>query len=297
MEYNFNTMKYQIFKSTVLVLFFLMGCKFDKSVSKDFNTSISTEGNGLSVDEVIVSTDAERLDDNVFIYGQKLTTDFENMQGFTVENGLYYAKMGFEITNADGEVIMKEDNLLDTAMGQDASLKTLSGELILAQPMHSGQKYMVKYHITDEKGGGTFSSKMDFEILPNPAIQVQESGLKALEVYVFNKDTQRVITNAETNFDNIMQFQFDNLEGYTVVDGFVAIDLSIKVADAKGEQILYNKNAFENMPLTEADLEEGIGGVLVFSEGIINNPVTWEVEMWDMNSEARLKGVTQLNVN
>lgn len=278
-------------------LIFATACKFDKSLSKNFNTSISTEGDGLSVDEVNISTDDERLDDNVFIYGQKIYTNFENMQGFAAENGTYYAKMGVEVTTADGEVVMQSDNLLDSSKGLDVSLKTLYGELILAQPMHSGQKYVAKYYISDERGSGTFSSKMDFEILPNPDIKVQESGLQAQEIYIFNSDSKSVITNAEANFGDNLQFQFEGLKGYTLVDGFVALGLSIKVMDAKGRQILYSKNAFENTLLTEAQIAQGIGGTLVLSKGILSNPVTWEVEIWDMNGEARLTGTTLLNVN
>lgn len=282
----------------ILTFFVLItACKFDKSVSKNFNTSISTEGDGLSAGEVYLSTDAERLDDNVFVYGQKIYTNFENMDGFVIENDKYYAKMGVEVISESGEVVMQSNNLLDSSAGLDASLRTLFGELILAQPMHSGAKYTASYDISDERGEGTFTSTMDFEILPNPNITVKESGLKAQEIYIFNTDSKSVITNSETQFGDNLQFQFEGLEGYTLVDGFVALGLSIKVEDARGKQILYNKNAFENTLITEAQIAQGVGGTLVFSKGMINNPVTWEVEIWDVNSDARLKGTTQLKVN
>ncbi len=291
-------MKHYVLGIAILAfLIFATACKFDKSVSKNFNTSISTEGDGLSADEVYLSTDSERLDDNVFIYGQKIYTNFENMDGFTVENGTYYAKMGVEVTSDSGEVVMQSDNLLDSSKGLDVSLKTLYGELILAQPMHSGKKYTASYNISDERGEGTFKSTMDFEILPNPDITVNESGLKVQEVYIFNTDSKTVITNSETEFGDNLQFQFEGLQGYTVVNGFVALGLSIKVEDAKGKQILYNKNAFENTLITEAQIAQGVGGTLVFSKGKLSNPVIWEVEIWDMNSDASLKGTTHLNVN
>jgi hypothetical protein len=162
--------------------------------------------------------------------------------------------------------------------------------------MHSGEKYTASYDISDERGEGTFTSTMDFEILPHPDITVNESGLKAQEVYIFNTDSKTVITNSETKFGDNLQFQVEGLQGYTVVDGLVALGLSIKVEDAKGKQILFNKNAFENTLITEAQIAQGVGGTLVFSKGMISNPVTWEVVIWDMNGDASLKGTTQLNV-
>lgn len=281
-----------------LVTFLIFGtaCKFDKSVSKDFNTSISTRGAGLSVEEVYLTTDSERLDDNVFIYGQKIYTNFENMDGFTIVDGMYYTNMGVKVTAVDGEVVLQNDNLLDVSKGLDAALKTLYGELILAQPMHSGEKYTAEYYIADARGTGTFTSKMDFEILPNPDVKVEENGLKVQEIYIFNSDHKSVITDSKIKFGDNLQFQFEGLKGYTLVEGFAALGLSIKVVDAKGKQILYNKNVFGDTLVTEPQIAQGLGGTLVFSKGNLSNPITWEVEIWDLNNEARIKGSTRLTV-
>ena len=281
-----------------ILSFFIFGasCKFDKSSNQSFNNEISTVGEGLSVDEVFVKTDNEQLDDNTFFYGQKVLTNFENMDGFTIENGKYYPQMAVTVTDENDNVVMQNNYLFNTDEGLNKSLRTIYGELILANPFQSTKKYTVSYKITDTRGDGVFTSKMDFNVLPNPDIKVQESGITAAEVYIFNSDTRRVITNNEVKFNENLQFQFEGLKGYTVKEGFIALGLSITAKDASGYQIVHNTDAFENTLLTQAQVDQGVGGTLTLSRGILTNPVTWEVKIWDKNSEAIIAAKTEMEV-
>ncbi len=291
-------MKKNFFKVLVFTLgVFLAGCKLDKSKTQNFNNHITSSAEVLSADEVYVTTDEEQLKDNTFVYGQKIFTNFENMNGFTTKDDRFYPQMDVIVTSEVGDTVLNVNDLYDAKKGLSTKLKTLYGELILATPIHSGKSYTAIYNIRDSKGEGVLSSEMDFSVEPNPSITVEESGLSAQEIYLFNTDSRAVNTTGIVFFNDKLQFQFEGLTGYKEVEGFVALGLSIKVVDAKGMQIVYNTDAFENTLLTKSQIDEGVGGTLIMTKGRLSNPVTWDVEIWDKNSDARIKGTTQLQVN
>ncbi|GMN10973.1 hypothetical protein MTsPCn9_27150 [Croceitalea sp. MTPC9] len=288
-------MRHYILPLTILITFvFTTSCNTSE---RGFENKISTSEEGLSAKKVYVTSDDKQLSENVFFYGQKIHTNFENLDGFSVEDGTYFPQMSIEVTTTDGKRVMFNDNLLDSNKGYNVLQKVLYGQLILATPMQSGEKYIAKHYINDTKGGGEFSSEMYFTIKPNPRIMVKESGLQAKEVYIFNQNTKLVIADGKVEPKENLQFQFEGLQGFELENGLISLGLSINVFDAKGKKIVTNSDAFENTMITTAQLAQGIGGTLVFSEGLINNPVTWEVEIWDKNGNSRIKAGTELEVD
>ncbi|WP_158974320.1 hypothetical protein [Cellulophaga sp. L1A9] len=288
-----------LFKKTLFVCSIFAGvtsCNFNKSVRKDFVTGITSQGDGLSAEQIYVSVNNEKVSDNEFYYGQNIYTNFENMDGFVVENNTYHPQMEVVLVSKAGDTIMYEANLFQQNPGFDASMKTLTGNMILARPIYSGEDYTLKYTITDEKGEGTFSSSLKFDIIPDPALKVSKKGLDFKEGYVLSLTKNAVITDGKIGFEEVILMDFQDVSGYTKVNGLVELGLKIKVTDADGTIILNMEDVYGEKYTSEAEIKRGIGAQLELNNGVLKNPINFQVTIWDKNSDASLDAEIKLTV-
>tara|TARA_R110000868_G_scaffold401943_1_gene677801 strand:- start:477 stop:1352 length:876 start_codon:yes stop_codon:yes gene_type:complete len=286
-------------KSTFLVgVIFgvITSCNFSKSASKDLITGLTTKGDGLSAESVYVTINNEKVSDNAFYYGQNIITNFENMDGFVVENNTYYPKIQVVLVSKKGDTIMYEPDLLKADAGFDATLKTLTGNMILARPIYSGKDYTMYYTITDKKGTGTFSSELKFDLLHDPLIKVEKKGLDFKEGYLMSLSKNNIITNGKIAFDEKILMDFQDLSGYKSTNGEVSLGLKIRVVDAADTVILNMEDAFNGRPISEDEIKAGVGAQLVINKGRLKNPVNFHVTIWDKNSDAKLHAETELTV-
>jgi len=281
-------------KSIIVIIsvLFLASCSF----SKDMQTTLSTKGDGLSVDDVYVSVNDKKASSNTFLFGEDIFTHFENMDGFTIENGLYYPTMNVAVISKKGDTILNYKDLY-SGQGISTSTKTLQGNLTMASPIKSNEEYTIHYTISDKKGKGTFSSRMECKIVSDSSIKVTKEGLDFDEVYTMSNKTKKVITDNQAGFNETILFLFQGLKGYTLKGTKVEVGLKLKVTDNNGVIIVENDDAFANQTIDENILKSGISSTLILSKGIVANPLTWEVEIWDKNSEAKLKAETQISIN
>ncbi|WP_165750098.1 hypothetical protein [Cellulophaga sp. Z1A5H] len=274
----------------------ITSCNFNKSVSKDFITGISTQGNGLSAEQIFVTVNNEKVSDNEFYYGQNIYINFENMDGFVVENNTYHPQMEVTLVSKAGDTIMYEPNLLSQNTGFDVSLKTLTGNMILARPIYSGEDYLLKYVITDKNGAGTFSSSLKFDIVPDPAIKIAKKGLDFKEGYLLSLTKNAVINDGKVDFEEVILMDFQDVSGYTMVNGLVELGLKIRVTDANDTVILNMEDVFGEQYTSEAEIKRGVGAQLKLNKGELKNPINFQVTIWDKNSDARLDAETELIV-
>lgn len=280
---------------TILIATLFIACNFSSSLNKDFMTGLTTRGSGLSVEQVTISIEEDKVTDNTFLYGQEIFTNFEEMNGFTIENDTYYPEMEVVVMSKAGDTVLWNKNLLG-GKGLDAKLKTLKGNVILATPIQSGMEYIVKYTITDTRGEGVFYSELELKLEKNPLIKQIKKGLSAKENYIFDQDKKTVITHGEISFDNNILFDFQSLSGYKSMNGNVDLGISAKVTDTKGVVILNLPDLLENRTLTESEIQKGLGSTLKIKKGVLANPILWQVKIWDKNSDAELQSEVFLNV-
>ncbi|WP_405269303.1 hypothetical protein [Cellulophaga sp. Ld12] len=274
----------------------LTSCNFNKSVRKDFVTGITTKGDGLSAEKVYVTINDEKVSDNEFFYGQNIYTIFENMSGFMVENNRYHPQMEVVLISKAGDTIMHEANLFQQNPGFGAEMKTLQGNMLLARPIYSSADYTLHYKISDEHGEGVFNSTLQFDLLHDPAIKVNKKGLDYKEGYLLSLTKNAVITDSKVAFEELILMDFQDVSGYTRVDGAVALGLKIKVTDANDTMILNMEDVFGESTLSEEQIKSGLGAQLKITKGALKNPVTFKVTIWDKNSNARLEAETELIV-
>ena len=274
---------------------FATACNFNASYNKDFATGITTSGNGISAERVYLTDGENGLKTRNFRYGQKIYTNFENLEGFEIENGQYYPDMNVYVMSKKGDTILNFPDLYEGSP-IDASINTLNGQVILADPIRSGEEYTINYQILDSKGSGSFSSKMDFKVKADESIKVTKSGLDFNEVYIINGETLEVITNNTMGPNKNVYFNFQGLSGYEVIGDEADLGLKVKVTDANGNIIVNEADVFDGQRVRVTDLKNGFASTLVMSTGRINNPLKWQVEVWDKNSDAKLNAVTEISV-
>ena len=280
---------------TLAILGLMTACNFSKSVSKDLMTGLSTEGNGLSADEVYISNGNQTVTDNTFVYGDQIFINFENVDGFVIENGNIYPEMQVVVVSKAGDTVLQNTNLLGgkAIEGISANLK---GNVTLAAPIYSGDTYTVNYTITDTKGVGTFSSELELKLERDAKIKLNPSGLSLKEAYIFNQDNRTVITNGQIGFDKNILLDLQGLGGYKMLSERASLGMLVKVTDAKGKIILDLPDLLENRELTETQIQTGLGSTIIINRGLLANPITWEVKVWDKYSGTTLTVKTEVQV-
>ena len=279
----------------LVALLATVSCNFNASINKDFMTGITTSGNGISAENVSVNDGEKGLKTRSFKYGQKIYTNFENLEGFEIENGKYYPDMSVWIISKKGDTIM---NYADLYKGKpvDASVNSLDGSVVLARPVVSNMEYTISYHISDTKGNGSFSSKMDFMVVPDESIKVTKNGLDFDEVYIMNAETGEVITDNKVKSNQKIYLYFQGLYGYSETGNEAELGLRVKVTDAAGKTIIEEADIFDKHYFNATELQSGIASTLVISPGLVDNPWKWQVVLWDKNSDAKLNAVTEISI-
>ncbi|MDB4292352.1 hypothetical protein N9954_03035 [Maribacter sp.] len=289
-------MKYTTRTILAIAIVLVTACNFNVSMSKDFMTGITTSGNGISVDEVYLSDGTSGLKRRTFTYGEKIFTNFSDISGFTIEDGLYYPVMNVLVISKEGDTIMNYPDLYG-GKAIDASENTLNGHVILADPIKSNEEYTILYSLIDGKGDGSFTSKMDFKVAPDQSIKVAKSGFDFAEVYIMNNDEGTVITDNTIDFNQNIYLNFQGLTGYTVDGNTAEVGLSVKLTDDSGNVLIEEADIFKGQKVAIQNLKQGIASTIILSPGSVDNPLKWEVDIWDKNSDAKLSAQTQITIN
>lgn len=279
--------------ATILGLF--MACNFNQSVSKDLMTGLTTRGEGLSAKEVYIADGEKKATDNTFLYGQKIYTNFVNMDGFVIENRQFFPEMQVVVVSKAGDTVLRNENMLG-GKGLDASLSTLNGHVMLATPIQSGAEYTVAYTVSDTKSDAVFYSELDLKLKKDPNVRIKEEGLWAKETYIFNQDSGTVVTKGEIPFETNMLFDLQGLEGYEVVEGRANLGMSAIVIDADGQVILNRPDLLANRMLTDAEVKKGLASTLKIRKGNVVNPLKWKVEVWDKTNNAKITVEADLDI-
>lgn len=285
--------KYNILAITAIGL--LMACNSRSDTVKAVDNHLDTTPDGLKIDTVFVSTEEVQPAENTFVYGQTFYTNFKGIDGFTIEDDDYFPEMEVYVLSKAKDTVLQVRNLLG-GLGQPQDIPILNGSLILANPILSGTDYKVKYKLYDTKGNGAFYSEMDFRLIRDPHIQVEEKGLKAKEIYLFNQDKGLVMTNGAAAVETNMSMDFQLLEGYEKKDGKIALGMEIQVTDATGTKITQVKDALVNTSydfIRDADV---VQSSLRLTKGGLKNPITWQVRLWDKNSTAEMTATATLDI-
>lgn len=279
----------------IIALGLLAACNSKPEQRKQVDNDIRTKPAGLEIDTVFVSTESDQPAENTFVYGQSYYTNFKGISGFTIEDGDYFPDMEVFVLSKSGDTVLQAKNLLG-GLGQPQDVPVLNGSLILANPILSGSEYTANYKLYDTKSDAAFYSNMDFKLIRDPFIEIEENGLTAKEVYLFNRTKGAVITDGKVFFNTDLSMDFQMLEGFSTKNDKFELGMAILVTDANGTEITKVKDALAGNSYDRLRPEEVVQSTLKFSKGNIKSPVSWQVRLWDKNSDAELTATAKVSI-
>jgi hypothetical protein len=287
--------------SVILISAILTGCQFSKSVKKDLISGLTTTGNVLSCNDVYLMLNNEKTTLNSFRYGERIYIYYDDIQGFTRINGKVFPAMEIAIVNQTGDTVLYSEDLYSgRTEGMDFSPLKLSADLTLASPIKSKGKYTLNVIITDNKGPGTYSSKLKFSVIPdNQIIVIPSNGVTYDEIYLYSQVKDKVITDSKIAFNDNIYIMIEGLKGFREENGRVFPGLSLIATDSVDDEILNYDDLFKEYTETGiavSDFTSRVSTHFKVTGDEFNNPFHCELVVWDKKSTARINVTSDMTL-
>jgi hypothetical protein len=286
--------------TVILVSAALTGCKFSKSVEKNIISGLTSAGSDLSCKDVYLKVNDEKISRSTFSYGETFIICFDDVKGFTSENGYVFPGMGIVITDRAGETLMMAEDLYNRYTdGMNFSPLQLTADLTVADPIRSKGEYTLTINIWDKKGTGTFISKFDFKVTENEKIEAQTKNVSYNEIYLFSQGSNKVITDNIVHFEDNIYIIVEGLKGFNAENGVVFPGMELKGTDSRDDIILDYDDLFTDYGETgiaESDFSSRVSAHFKLTGTAFNNPLHCQLNIWDKKSIAVLTITTEMIV-
>jgi hypothetical protein len=137
-------------------------------VNKDLLTGLSYSYNGISVEDAYLSVDNVKLSSNEIEFGKTLNITLTGVDGLEPVNGRVKIGCKIEVTDADGNIILANEDLYavyDEEGFDPEEASVLNLTLTLGDPMEPGSEYNWKSHFWDKNGEGIIDTEIDIKII------------------------------------------------------------------------------------------------------------------------------------
>lgn len=283
--------------SIVLCFLTLISCDFRKSVNKNLKTGMVTKGNGLSCEDVFLTVDEETIERNTFTYGEEFILNFNNMEGFERMDNHASPGMSLLVTDEHGDTLLKKRDLYaDLTNGTDHSPLLLMANVMIADPIHSKGSYTLLVSIWDKKSDGLFTAKFDFDVLANDQIVIESDHTSYREIFLYSQQRQQVITDNRAGFSENIYMMFEGLEGFSKEGNMVSIGLSLMVEDASGKVLVNEEDLIGESGFQYSEFHTQMAANFILTGSQVNNPVKYEIYIWDKKGEGLIRATTQLHI-
>jgi hypothetical protein len=151
----------------ILLTLTLFSLSCSVGVKTDLLTGLKTTNNGLSYENVYLSTDEARLANNEFNSGKKIHMNFEGVQGFTLKDEKVNLGASIVVTETNGNKIIDFPDLFETYTTQGASPEEVSSidlSITLMEKYTVGSKYKWSAKIWDKNGKGFITGEVEFVV-------------------------------------------------------------------------------------------------------------------------------------
>jgi hypothetical protein len=284
----------------LMTVVILTGCQFSKSVKKDLISGLLTTGDGLSCDNVYLTVDSVRRELPAFTFGEKISLNFNNIEGFKKENGAVFPGMKIYVISTAGDTVLNTDDLYSEYKGGvTLSPLLLLADLTVASPIRSNNEYSLHVNIWDKKSTGKFNAKLNFKVTPNRFLNIESNIVKYDEIYLFSKERGKVIPGNNIRSGENTYIIFEGLSGFKAENGNVNPGLSLKATDSEGKIVLSFDDLFAEYSadgLTLDDFNNRVSSHFNLNGIELKNPLHCELVIWDKKSPARLKASADLVV-
>lgn len=292
-------MKKSIFVLLLILLTF--SCDTRKSAHKDLITGLSTSGDGLSSDTVLVLVENQKAISSSFPFGSEVSIEFKHIEGFNSVNGNVFPGMSIFVVDEDKDTLLKETDVYNeySSSGINISNPTLYADLTLARPIHSNKKYNLFINIWDKKGEGKLSADMNFEVTPNDKIIIEKNNCEFDEVYLYSEKLKKVINDNVIHFGDNIHLIFEGVKGFNETDGKIICGLSLEIKDNKNETLLFYEDLFkdyESAGLSVNDFSDRVSANFWFNGSEANNPLSLNAKLWDKSGDGYIIAQTKLTL-
>lgn len=276
----------------------IFSCEFNKSVKHDMMTGIISHGDGLSCDDIYLTDGTQKITRTSFTYGETFYMSFENVEGFKKEDGNVFPGIQLSVVDEAGDtVLLFEDLYEQLENGTQLDPLALAANLTTAKPLHSGQQYTLHTLVWDKKGEGSFTTRMEFDVVANEQITVENSNTTYDEIYLFSNDKNETIIDNKSTLNEQVYFIIEGLSGFQEIDGMVSYGLKLTAKDANGNTIINEEDLADGTAIASDLLKRQLAPTFIISGEEVKSPVNCEVFIWDKNSDSKIKAKTTLIIS
>jgi hypothetical protein len=147
------------------IIFIALACNV--GVKTDLITGLKTSYDGLSFEEVYLSTDDTRLTNNEFNLGKTIHMNFNGVQGFSLKDGKVNLGASIVVLDANGKKIIDYPDLFESYSTNGATPEETSSldlSITLKEQYTAGSKYQWKAKIWDKNGKGVINGEVEFVV-------------------------------------------------------------------------------------------------------------------------------------
>lgn len=284
-----------------IVALIITGCNFSKETKKNLITRLTSAGNGLSCDDIVLKAGDEEISRSSFSYGEKLNILFNNIEGFVRESDKVFPGLRLVVADRKGDTIFQVTDLYaGYPEGVHYEPLLLTTDLTIAAPIHSGEDYTLLIRIWDKKGNGRLNMKLPFSVNPGDNMKTTVTGASFKEAYLFSGNRQEVLTDNDIAFNENIYFIIEGLTGFKEEHDLVFPGLSLRITDADRNIILDNENLFKEYSasgISPIAFAERVSCNFTLTGSEARNPVSCTVILWDQKSDARFTATAELTLS
>jgi len=136
-------------------------------IKKDLLTGLTVTNNGLSYDNVYLSSDGKELQSTEFMMGQKIVIQLEGVDGFQLKDGMAFAGASLVVEDDAGNVVTELNDLLasyeETGIKPEDA-KFLSANFTVGDPLELNKSYKLIANFWDNNSESDIICKVDFKV-------------------------------------------------------------------------------------------------------------------------------------
>lgn len=155
----------------ITIVAFLTGCngRIAVGIKKDLNTGMTTNYNGISIEDSKIIMNDEVLNHTDIPIGESFVIVNEGIEGLTVKDDKVAVGCSLEIIDENGKVLLSEPDLFKdvNAFNKD-SVQYLRCAVNTGAPMQWEENYIVKTVFTDKYGTGRIENEVMIRMIDVP---------------------------------------------------------------------------------------------------------------------------------
>ena len=260
------------------------------------------EDNGLKCGRVVFQYYPEYEYKNSIAFGSVCRVVMDQITGLQkTEDGTFAMGRHQVKRKSDGVVVMEEGwkfvNGGAAFPEGEGDSKQVDLPIYIGRPMYSGT-YIIEMEIKDLCSGNSTKTIATFDIGPSPSITTTaKGGASFSEIFLFSVPQSTIVLDGRAKVGNFKML-FDEIEGFTLEEGYYSIGLEMILTDVKnGEELLHIEDAIsENGGAFKKEGPFMLDPYAELSSQVLGTDIKFYVRIWDKKGKAEITGTTTFTV-